>query len=119
MVEVSPLINSSECVCNGFLVGKHPELRYEVGKERRDSYVLDPIHSDVSGSMPTTYMNGSRYFMTLIDDYSRYFWIYFLKKKFEVFETFKIFKALVENSLGNNIKALRSNNGGEYIKREL
>ena len=36
-----------------------------------------------------------------------------------MFETFEIFKSLDENTLGNNIKALRSNNGGEYIKREL
>ena len=77
------------------------------------------VHSDVSRPMPTTSMNGSIYFLTLIDDYSRYCWVYFLKKKFEVFETFKIFKALVDNIIGNNIKERISNNGGEYEKREF
>ena len=36
-----------------------------------------------------------------------------------MFETFKIFKALVENTLGKKIKALISYNGGDYIKREF
>ena len=119
MVEVLSLIMSFEVVCNGCLVGKHPERRYEVGKERRVSSTLDLVHSVFSRSMPTTSMNGYRYFLTFIDDYSRYCWIYFLKQKFEVFETFKVFKALAEKTLVNNIKALRLNNGGDYKKREF
>ena len=75
------------------------------------------MHNDVSIVMPTTSMNGYRYFMTFIDDYSRFCWIYFLKKKSEVFETFIFFKGLVENNIGNTIKELRSDNGGEQIKR--
>ena len=70
MVEGLPLIKSYEGLCSGFLVGKHPELRYEVGKERRVASTLDLIHSDVSEPIPTTYMNGSRYFMNFIDNYS-------------------------------------------------
>ena len=54
------------------------------------------------------------YFTTFIDDYSRKTWIYFLKKKDEVFSKFKEFKALVENSTNRKIKVLRSDNGGEY-----
>ena len=65
------------------------------------------VHSDVSKPMPITYMNGSKYFFTFSDEYSRYFWIYFLKQKSEVFETFKSFKSLVENALGKKIKALK------------
>ena len=67
--------------------------------------------------MPTPSINGSRYFINFIDDYSRYCWIYFIKNKSEVFETFKVFKASDENTLGKKIKALRSNNGGVYIER--
>ena len=66
-----------------------------------------------------TSMNGSKGFLTFIDDYSRFCWIYFLKQKSEVFDTFKVFKALVENTIGKKIKALRSDNGEEYIKREF
>ena len=69
----------------GCLVGKHPENRYEVGKATRDASTLDLIHSEVSGPMPMTSINGSRYFLTFIDDCSRYCWIYFLKQKSEFF----------------------------------
>ena len=62
MVEGLPLIQTSDGVCFGCLVGKHPEKRYEVGKEHRAGSILDLIHSDVVGSMATNSMNCCRYF---------------------------------------------------------
>nr|GFB57178.1 retrotransposon protein, putative, Ty1-copia subclass [Tanacetum cinerariifolium] len=50
-------------------------------------------------------------------DYCRY--VYLLKRKHEVFETFKVFKNEVENQLGKTIKALRSDRGGDYISQEF
>ena len=98
---------------------KLPKKRYEVGKERRVAFFLDLVHNDVSIPVPTTSTNGSKYFLTFIDDESRYCWIYFPKQKSELFETFKNFKSLPENTLRKKIKATRSDNGGEYDKREL
>ena len=57
-------------------------------------------------------MNGSRYVLTFIDDLSRFTWVYFLKKKYEILEKFIDFKASVENAYGRKIKALRYDNGG-------
>ena len=54
MVEGFPLIQTSDGVCLGRLVGKHPKKRSKVGKETRDASTLDMIHNDVSGPMPTT-----------------------------------------------------------------
>ena len=45
--------------------------------------------------------------------------MYFLKQKYEVFEIFKVFKALVENLSGNKIKVLRTDNGKEYFIKNL
>ena len=64
MVEGLPLIQTSDGVCYGFLVGKHPEKMYEFGKVHRDSFPLDLIHSDVAGPIPTTSINSYRYFLT-------------------------------------------------------
>ena len=47
MVEGLPLIQTSDGVCLGCLVGKHPKKRYEVGKETRAASTLDLIHNDV------------------------------------------------------------------------
>ena len=60
-------------------------------------------------------MNGSRYLLTFIDDFSRYTWVFFLKKKSEVCEKFSELKALIENASGIKIKILRYDNGEEYI----
>ena len=45
--------------------------------------------------------------------------MYFLKLKYEVFETLNIWKALVENQSGKNIKILRNDNGKEYVNKNL
>ncbi|GJY93700.1 retrotransposon protein, putative, ty1-copia subclass [Tanacetum coccineum] len=62
---------------------------------------------------------GASYFITFTDDYCRYGYVYLLKHKHEVFETFKVFKNEVENQLGKTIKAIRSDRGGEYISQEF
>ena len=92
---------------------------YDVGKETRVASTLDFIHNDVSGPMHKTSINGSRYFLTFIDDCSRFCWIYFMKQKSKVFGIFKVFKAMIENSFSKKIKSIRSDNGGEYIKRDF
>ena len=78
---------------------------------------LDLIHSDVAVPMAIKSINGYRYFLTFIDDCSRHCWIYFMKLKSEVFETFKIFKAMVENNFNKKIKSIRFDGGEEYVNR--
>ena len=58
---------------------------------------------------------GKRYFMTLIDDCTRFCYIYLLKSKVEALHYFKIYKAEVENQLERKIKRVRSDCGGEYF----
>ncbi|GJW16717.1 zinc finger, CCHC-type containing protein [Tanacetum coccineum] len=62
---------------------------------------------------------GAYYFVTFTDDFSRYGYVYLLKHKHEVFETFKVFQKEVENQLGKTIKSLRSDRRGEYISQEF
>ena len=63
------------------------------------------VHSDVCGKI--------EYFAALIDDESRFVWVYTLKHKSEVFEKFTEWKAVVEKSSGMKLKVLRTDNGGE------
>ncbi|GJU72286.1 retrotransposon protein, putative, ty1-copia subclass [Tanacetum coccineum] len=55
----------------------------------------------------------------LVRGQCRYGYVYSIKHKHEVFETFKVFKNEVENQLGKTIKAIRSDHGGEYISQEF
>jgi transposase InsO family protein len=59
------------------------------------------------------------YYVSFIDDFSRNTWIYFLRKKSEVFDKFKEFKALVENQIEKKIKVLRTDNGREFCGNEF
>ncbi|GJW59501.1 retrotransposon protein, putative, ty1-copia subclass [Tanacetum coccineum] len=85
----------------------------------RATDLLGIIHTDVCGPLRHVSRQGASYFITFTDDYSRYGYVYLLKHKHEVFETFKVFKNEVENQLGKTIKALRSDRGGEYISQEF
>ena len=58
---------------------------------------------------------GKNYFVTFIDDYSRYTKVYLIKRKDEAFDVFLTYKAEVENQLNKKIKRIRSDRGGEYV----
>jgi len=62
---------------------------------------------------------GKRYFITFIDDCTRFFYVYLLKTKDEALHYFKIYKAEIENQLERKIKHLRSDRGGEYFSNEF
>ena len=59
--------------------------------------------------------DGYEYFITFTNDYSRFGYVYLMKRKSEAFEKFKELRAEVENQLGKRIKAIQSYRGGEYI----
>lgn len=80
----------------------------------RASQKLQLVHTDVGGPQRTPSLQGSRYYILFIDDYSRMCWIYFLKFKSEVADVFWKFKKMVENQSGFKIQILRSDNGKEY-----
>jgi len=64
-------------------------------------------------------ISGHRWFVTFIDGFSRYTWLYLLKHKSDVFVVFKDQCALIKNKFGNTIKILRSDNGTEYVNQEF
>ncbi|KAI5336607.1 hypothetical protein L3X38_015875 [Prunus dulcis] len=114
MVRGLPTIQHQTQVCEACVLGKHQRNSFLTGYSWRASHHLELVHSDVCGPMNTTSTGGNRYFLTFIDDYSRKTWVYFLKYKSEVFDYFKVFKALAEKQSGFALKTLRSDQGGEF-----
>ncbi|GJY09393.1 retrovirus-related pol polyprotein from transposon TNT 1-94 [Tanacetum coccineum] len=104
--------------CVSCLSGKMTRKSFPHRPERATD-LLGIIHTDVCGPLRHVSRQGASYFITFTNDYSRYGYVYLLKHKHEVFETFKVFKNEVENQLGKTIKALRSDRGGEYISQEF
>ena len=82
----------------------------------RSTGLLELIHTDICGPFPSG-IGGHKSFITFIDDYSRYMYLFLINEKSESLEMFKTFKAEVENQLDRKIKVVRSDRGGEYYGR--
>ncbi|KAL5822188.1 hypothetical protein ACOSQ3_024070 [Xanthoceras sorbifolium] len=101
-------------LCEDCIFGKQKKVSFaKIGKIPK-AEKLELVHTDVWGPSPVSSLSGSLYYVTFIDDSTRKVWVYFLKKKSEVFDTFRKWKAMLENETGLKIKRLRSDNGGEY-----
>lgn len=88
-------------------------------KAERNTQILDLIHSDICEYNGVLTRGGKRYFITFIDDCSRFTYVYLLRTKDEAFDKFKLFKAEVENQKEKKIKMIRSDRGGEYFSNEF
>ena len=76
-------------------------------------------HSDVCGKVNEKSLGGAEYFLSFIDDMTRYVWVYPLRTKDEVYEKFCEWKAMVELATGKRLKVINTDNGGEYTSREF
>ena len=72
------------------------------------------LHMDLFG--PTTYtsIGGNKYGFVILDDFTRYIWVFFLVDKSDVFATFKLFVKGIHNEFETTIKRVRSDNGSEF-----
>ncbi|KAA0055836.1 ty1-copia retrotransposon protein [Cucumis melo var. makuwa] len=87
--------------------------------EYRTTELLELIHSDLADFRTTASRGGKNYYVSFVDDYSRYTKIYLIRTKNEAVSMFIKFKAESENQLGKRIKRLRSDRGGEYSDKTL
>ena len=105
--------------CDGCVLGKQSRSPFPKSSDSKTTSVLELVHSDVCGPMSVASVGGSFYFITFVDDYSRYVWVYIIRKKGQAIDKFKEFIALSENTTGKRIKRFRSDNGGEYFSGEF
>ena len=82
----------------------------------RNTKVLDLIHSDICDLKFAPTRGGNKYFITFIDDCTKYCYVYLLKSKDEAIDKFKIYKEEVETQQTEKIKTIRSDRGGEYVE---
>ena len=80
--------------CEHCVTSKQHRLKFS-NSTARSKVILELIHSDV-WQAPVISLEGARYFVSFIDDYSRRCWVYPIKRKADVFTVFKIFKARIE-----------------------
>ena len=83
----------------------------------RSSQLLELIHTDICGPFDAPSWSGEKYFITFIDDYSRYGYTYILHDKAESVNVLRLFIDEVERQLEKKVKVVRSDRGGEFYGR--
>ncbi|KAD7117391.1 hypothetical protein E3N88_04659 [Mikania micrantha] len=113
--EVLPHVDFTDFgTCVKCLKGKMKTTKKDV---TRSSNLLEIIHTDISGPYTISRITRHTSFITFIDDYFRYMYLYLIKDKPKSLVIFKYYKTEVENQLNLKIKVVRSDRGGEYYGR--
>nr|GEY24145.1 retrovirus-related Pol polyprotein from transposon TNT 1-94 [Tanacetum cinerariifolium] len=89
------------------------------GTQRVIITLPDLVYEDLCGPITPPTPSGKKYIFLLVDDYSRYMWMYFLSTKDQAFDTFKEYKKSIENELRTTLKMLRTDRGGEFTSNEF
>ena len=111
--KIEPLKFCEDCV-----LGKSSKVKFSTGIHNSKG-TLDYIHADLWGPAQTASLAGARYFLSLIDDFSRMVWVFSLKSKDKVFDQFKNWKILVETQTNRKVRRLRTNNGLEFCNKDF
>jgi len=106
--------NKTVAVSSSCQLGKLQKLHFPVSPSVSTGH-LDLLFMDVWGPAPLFSNNNKRYFLCIVDDFSRYSWVFPLTCKSDVITVFTNFKRLVENFFGHSIKSVQTDRGGEFI----
>nr|XP_034195290.1 uncharacterized protein LOC117611448 [Osmia lignaria] len=104
--------------CPGCCVGKSTKAPCKKISGRQSNEILELTHSDICGPIQVSSIGGARYFMTLIDDFSRKAEVHFLKNKNEVPQIIQQYIVKVERQKSLKVKRFRTDNGLEFCNRE-
>ena len=108
-----PCLDSvNESVCNACQQAKSHQLPFPVSSSV-SHHPLELVFSDVWGPAPES-VGRKKYYVSFIDDFSKFTWIYLLQFKSQVFQKFKEFQVMVERLFDRKILAMQTDWGGEY-----
>jgi transposase InsO family protein len=80
---------------------------------------LELLHMDLFGPIAYISISRSKYCLVIVDDYSRFTWMFFLQEKSQTKETLKKFLRRAQNEFGLRIKKIRSDNGTEFKNSQI
>jgi hypothetical protein len=110
-----PLLKfESDLVCAPCHHGKMIAASHSLVNTVMTEHYVQLFHMDTIGPSRVRSMGGKWYVLVIVDDYSRYSWVFFLESKVEVFEHFQSLALRLKNEHPNCLKAIRSDNGTEF-----
>ena len=104
--------------CEACSMGKMARKPFKASKST-STEPLQLVHMDVCGPMEEASFGGARYVLTFIDDHTRYTEIAVLENKSQAFQHFRAYVKRAEKTTDRKLKAIRTDNGKEFINREF
>lgn len=100
-------------VCDVCQFSKHKKLPFPLSTSRVD-FPFDLVHMDIWGPLSISSIHKFRYFLTIVDDHTRFTWAVLLRSKHEVSTKIEHFVAMIETQFHEQVKVIRSDNGPEF-----
>uniref|UniRef100_A0A2N9GVX2 Integrase catalytic domain-containing protein n=1 Tax=Fagus sylvatica TaxID=28930 RepID=A0A2N9GVX2_FAGSY len=97
--------------CHHCLVGKMHQLPFPTSNKTVTS-PFELIHADLWGPAPVVASNSFRFYLVFVDEFTKFTWVYLLKHKFDTFQVFTQFRAMIDTQFSLPIKILRTDCGG-------
>ena len=116
---IPPFDEKQITLCQSCIEGKQHKIKFPKQGVRKATEILELVHSDICGSMQVGIHTCHLYFITFIDDFTRFCNVYLMKNKSEAFAKFQLYKNFVEKQTSHTIKTLRTDQGGECLSAEF
>ena len=101
-------------VCGECQIGKQIRMSHQMLEHQTTSKVLELLHMDLMRPMQVESLGGKRYALVVVDDYSRYTWVNFIREKSDAFDVFKELCIQIQREKGSNVVRIRSDHGREF-----
>jgi len=101
-------------LCSVCQAGKQVANSHPSKSTMSTSGPLELLHMDLFGLTTYRSIGGNCYYLVIVDDYSRYTWVFFLNDKADTYDIFKKFLTRAENEFDIKLKKVRSDNGSEF-----
>lgn len=115
---ISKMDGKTDTVCEACSKGKQFKVQHKNIADIGSKKLLELVHMDLMGPVQTESLNGKRYIFVLVDDFSRFTWVRFLREKSEAVESFKILALQLQTEKGSIVQ-IRSDHGGEFQNEEF
>ncbi|GJT50011.1 retrovirus-related pol polyprotein from transposon TNT 1-94, partial [Tanacetum coccineum] len=106
-------------LCSACQLGKSKKHTHTPKAENTNLEVLNTLHMDLCGPMQVQTINGKKYILVIVDDYSRFTWVKFLRSKDETPEVVIIFLKQIQIGLNKTVRYIRTDNGTDVVNQVL
>ncbi|GJU23724.1 retrovirus-related pol polyprotein from transposon TNT 1-94, partial [Tanacetum coccineum] len=106
-------------LCSACQLGKSKKHTHKPKPENTNLEVLNTLHMDLCGPMRVQTINGKKYILVIVDDYSRFTWVKFLRSKDETPAVVIKFLKQIQVGLNKTVRYVRTDNGTEFVNKDL